>query len=79
MFSIVYYYFLCLNNNIHLFIVIIFAILVMMKQEKEKSIKGFKTILVGNSQVGKSTFLVRYIEGYFSPQVATIGLDFRAK
>jgi GTPase SAR1 family protein len=35
--------------------------------------------MVGNSSVGKSTFLVRYIDNTFNPQVPTVGLDYRLK
>jgi GTPase SAR1 family protein len=29
--------------------------------------------------VGKSTLLLRYVEGAFNPQKATIGIDYRFK
>jgi GTPase SAR1 family protein len=40
----------------------------------------FKIVLVGNSSVGKSSLLRRYVEGDFSEAyLATIGVDFRFK
>ena len=51
-----------------------------MTTKKDKSdIKNFKIIMVGNSMVGKSTFLVRYVDNTFNPQKATVGLDYRTK
>ena len=50
----------------------------MSKKDKDNTI-GFKIIMVGNSSVGKSTFLVRYIDNIFNPQVPTVGLDYRPK
>ena len=49
------------------------------KKDKQDTAKGFKIIMVGNASVGKSTFLVRYIDNVFNPQVATVGLDYRLK
>jgi small GTP-binding protein len=41
--------------------------------------KSFKVILVGRWGVGKSTIMVRYIQGVFSPQFSTVGLDYHSK
>lgn len=35
--------------------------------------------MVGNSAVGKSTFLVRYVDNIYHPQVPTVCLDYRVK
>jgi GTPase SAR1 family protein len=35
--------------------------------------------LVGRWGVGKSTIMVRYIQGVFSPQFSTVGLDYHSK
>ena len=50
-----------------------------MSGKDKKDTKGFKVIIVGNASVGKSTLLSRFIDNYFNPQVATIGLDLRTK
>ncbi len=40
----------------------------------------FKTLIVGNSGVGKTAFLVRYTEDtYVSTFVSTVGIDFKVK
>jgi len=40
----------------------------------------FKTLIVGNSGVGKTAFLVRYTEDtYVSAFVSTVGIDFKVK
>lgn len=40
----------------------------------------FKILLVGNSGVGKSSVLLRYVDGNFEEdQLSTIGVDFRVK
>jgi GTPase SAR1 family protein len=31
--------------------------------EEDQAIKNFKTIIIGKSAVGKSTLLLRYVEG----------------
>jgi small GTP-binding protein len=41
--------------------------------------RNFKTIIIGKSGVGKSTLLLRYVEGEFNPQKPTIGIDYRFK
>ena len=39
-----------------------------------------KLVIIGDSGVGKSNFLFKYIEGQFSPlHVATIGFDYKSK
>lgn len=47
--------------------------------DEESTIKNFKTIIIGRSAVGKSTLLLRYVEGEFNPQKPTIGIDYRFK
>ncbi len=40
----------------------------------------YKILIVGNSGVGKTAFLVRYCDNSFSPAfVATVGIDFKVK
>lgn len=40
----------------------------------------YKILIVGNSGVGKTAFLVRYCDETFSPSfVATVGIDFKVK
>lgn len=40
----------------------------------------FKTVLIGNTKTGKSSFLLQYIDGYFNEELAqTIGVDFKVK
>ena len=40
----------------------------------------FKTLIVGNSGVGKTAFLVRYTDdNYVSAFVSTVGIDFKVK
>ena len=40
----------------------------------------FKTLIVGNSGVGKTAFLVRYTDDkYVSTFVSTVGIDFKVK
>jgi GTPase SAR1 family protein len=40
----------------------------------------YKTLIVGNSGVGKTAFLVRYCDDSFSPSfVSTVGIDFKVK
>lgn len=40
----------------------------------------YKILIVGNSGVGKTAFLVRYCDNAFSPAfVATVGIDFKVK
>ena len=39
-----------------------------------------KLVLIGDSGVGKSNFLLQYIEGKFSPiLMATVGFDYNQK
>ena len=39
-----------------------------------------KIIILGDSNVGKSSILMRYTEGKFSPQMMiTVGIDYRIK
>lgn len=40
----------------------------------------FKILIIGNSSVGKTSFLCRYSDNYFSPSfVSTVGIDFKVK
>lgn len=40
----------------------------------------FKTLIVGNSGVGKTAFLVRYTDDHYLPTfVSTVGIDFKVK
>ena len=40
----------------------------------------YKILIVGNSGVGKTAFLMRYCDDTFSPSfVATVGIDFKVK
>ena len=40
----------------------------------------YKTLIVGNSGVGKTAFLVRYTDDHFLPTfVSTVGIDFKVK
>ena len=40
----------------------------------------YKVLIVGNSGVGKTAFLVRYCDHHYSPSfVATVGIDFKVK
>lgn len=40
----------------------------------------FKILLIGNSSVGKTSFLCRYTDNYFTPSfVSTVGIDFKVK
>lgn len=50
-----------------------------MSQFEQQDLKNFKTIIIGRSAVGKSTLLLRYVEGEYSPQKPTIGIDYRFK
>ena len=42
-------------------------------------VKSFKTIIIGKSAVGKSTLLLRYVDGEYVPQKATVGMDYKFK
>ena len=39
----------------------------------------FKTIIIGNPGVGKSTLLLRYVDKQYNPQKMTIGIDYKYK
>ena len=40
----------------------------------------FKTLVVGNSGVGKTAFVLRYTDDYFvNTFVSTVGIDFKVK
>ena len=40
----------------------------------------FKLLLIGNSSVGKTSFLFRYADDSFTPAfVSTVGIDFKVK
>ena len=51
----------------------------MSEFESQSSLKNYKTIIIGRTSVGKSTLLLRYVEGEFNPQKPTIGIDYRFK
>jgi len=50
-----------------------------MNDFEDSGLKNYKTIIVGRSAVGKSTLLLKYVEGEFNPQKPTIGIDYRFK
>jgi len=50
-----------------------------MSQFEHLDVKSFKTIIIGKSAVGKSTLLLRYVDGEYVPQKATIGMDYKFK
>lgn len=50
-----------------------------MSEFETNSLRNYKTIIIGRSAVGKSTLLLRYVEGEFNPQKPTIGIDYRFK
>jgi GTPase SAR1 family protein len=50
-----------------------------MNDFESVNIRTIKTIIIGNSGVGKSTFLYRYINGSYNPQEVTLGMDFKSK
>jgi GTPase SAR1 family protein len=50
-----------------------------MTEFEESGLKNYKTIIIGRSAVGKSTLLIRYVDGEFNPQKPTIGIDYRFK
>jgi small GTP-binding protein len=52
---------------------------VIMSELEDSSLKNYKTIIIGRSAVGKSTLLLRYVDGEFNPQKPTIGIDYRFK
>lgn len=42
--------------------------------------QGFKILMVGNSAVGKSVFLLRYVGNEFQPNFkSTVGVDMKEK
>ena len=45
----------------------------------EQEVKRLKTIIIGQSAVGKSTVLLRYVEGEYDPQKSTVGIDYKYK
>lgn len=50
-----------------------------MSELEGSSLKNYKTIIIGRSAVGKSTLLLRYVDGEYNPQKPTIGIDYRFK
>ena len=50
-----------------------------MTDFEESGLKNYKIIIVGRAAVGKSTLLLKYVEGEFNPQKPTIGIDYRFK
>lgn len=47
--------------------------------DQEKPLRNFKTIIVGKSGVGKSSILLRFIEGAFTAQNTTLAVDYKFK
>lgn len=47
--------------------------------DQEKPLRNFKTIIVGKSGVGKSSILLRFIEGAFTQQNTTLAVDYKFK
>jgi len=45
----------------------------------DEGLVNYKTIIIGRSAVGKSTLLLRYVDGSYNPQKPTIGIDYRFK
>lgn len=52
---------------------------VLMSEIEDSTLKNYKTIIIGRSAVGKSTLLLRYVDGEYNPQKPTIGIDYRFK
>lgn len=50
-----------------------------MSEHEESGLKNYKTIIIGRSSVGKSTILLRYVDGEYNPQKPTVGIDYRFK
>ncbi|XP_031472918.1 GTP-binding protein ryh1 [Nymphaea colorata] len=50
-----------------------------MSEFSESTLKNFKTIIIGRTSVGKSTLLLRYVDGDYNPQRPTVGVDYRFK
>ncbi len=51
-----------------------------MTEKEKKNLDKINIITLGNSIVGKTSFIVRFAENVFRPDyLATIGIDFRAK
>ena len=48
----------------------------MFQPEAKETIK---MIMLGDTSVGKSTLLIRYIENNFANIPSTVGIDFRSK
>ena len=52
----------------------------MSKKKNEKKVEDFKILTLGDSSVGKTSFILKFIEDKFSLNyVATIGLDYKHK
>lgn len=50
-----------------------------MSEIEDSTLRNYKTIIIGRSAVGKSTLLLRYVDGEYNPQKPTIGIDYRFK
>ncbi len=51
-----------------------------MKKKKNKELKTYKILILGNLMVGKSCIFIRYADDFFPEgYIATIGLDYRLK
>ena len=45
-----------------------------------KKEKIYKILLVGDTNVGKTCFLIRYVDGYFDQSyLTTVGMDYKLK
>ena len=52
----------------------------MSKKKNEKKVEDFKILTLGDSSVGKTSFILKFIEDKFSLNyIATIGLDYKHK
>ncbi len=50
-----------------------------MNDSEEDNLKTYKTIILGNTLVGKTSILIRYLDNMFQTTKTTIGIDYRFK
>lgn len=50
-----------------------------MSAISDDGVETFKTVVIGKSGVGKTTFLVRFLENKFVKQNTTVGIDLQTK
>ena len=51
-----------------------------MSYTEQIGLKSYKTIIIGRSQAGKSSLLLRYVDAEFKTQKSqTMGIDYRFK